>query len=247
MITDIVFASKEFPLGDTGLNIEMMKIPAGVFLMGSLSSEQGRDSDEGPAHEVHIETPFWISTKEVTKNQWEAVTGYDPCYFSGANYPVESVSFEDVNVFLDTLNAQSGVTWSLPSEAQWEYACRAGTITRYSWGYDAELSTIGSYSWFQENAGSAVYSVGQLLPNPWGLYDMNGNVYEWCQDTYHDSFNGAPAHGGAWTDTLGEYRVIRGGSFASDYSSLRSAFRYFRIPQDRFNQLGFRLVINVLI
>jgi formylglycine-generating enzyme required for sulfatase activity len=237
------------------IGMEFVKIPPGEFEMGSPSDEEGRWDEEGPIHEVTIEKAYYLGTYEVTQEQWVEVMGNNPSEFEGDNNPVESVSWDDVQEFVEKLNELEGTDkYRLPSEAEWEYACRAGTTTRYSFG-DGE-SDLGDYAWYsgyktyeewEKNMdeilkeGSA-HPVGQKKPNPWGLYDMHGNVCEWCQDEWHDSYDGAPADGSAWEDGSSSSRVIRGGNWILNAGYCRSAARNGLDPDIRYFYLGFRLL-----
>jgi formylglycine-generating enzyme required for sulfatase activity len=237
-------------LGNTFTNsigMEFTLIPAGEFEMGSPSNEEGRYDDEGPVHEVTIKKAFYMGSYEVTQEQWRAVMGNNPSrfksLFKGDNRPVETVSWDDVQEFTRKLNEKEGTgKYRLPSEAEWEYACRAGTTTRYSFG-DSD-SKLGEYAWYYDNSGSKTHPVGQKKPNPWGLYDLHGNVYEWVQDTGHGDYNGAPTDGSAW-EGAGAFRVDRGGSWRSFAGGCRSAFRGLGGRGSRSNNLGFRLVRDV--
>ncbi len=226
------------------IGMEFVLIPAGEFEMGAPTNEAGRDNDEGPVHQVALQHAFYMGTYEVTQVQWRAVMGSDPAFFTGDdNLPVEMVSWDDVQEFIRKLNAKEGTDkYRLPSEAEWEYACRAGTTTRYSFGdSDAKL---GEYAWFAENSGDETHPVDQKKPNPWGLYDMHGNVWEWVQDVYHESYDGAPTDGSAWVGS-GSLRVYRGGSWCNVAGYCRSASRGCAGPALRCDDLGFRLVRSV--
>ncbi len=232
------------------IGMEFVLIPAGEFDMGSPSDEEGRWSGEGPVHHVTIEDPFYMGKSEVTQAQWRAVMGDNPSFFSDDDdLPVETVSWDDVQSFITKLNDKEGTDkYRLPSEAEWEYACRAGTTTRYSFG-DSE-SELGDYAWYSSNSGSQTHPVGQKKANPWGLYDMHGNVYEWVQDCWHSDYNGAPTDGSAWVVAceLGYYgasRLFRGGSWRRYAGSCRSACRRHVDPRDRDFILGFRLLQEV--
>jgi formylglycine-generating enzyme required for sulfatase activity len=233
-------------LGNTYTNsigMEFVSIPAGAFEMGSPPNEEGRYGDEGPVHHVAIEKTFYMGSYEVTQEQWRAVMGDNPSSFEGDDLPVESVPWDDVQEFINKLNAKEGTDkYRLPSEAEWEYACRAGTTTRYSFG-DSD-SNLGEYAWYTDNSGSKTHLVGQKKPNPWGLYDMHGNVWEWVQDTWHSNYNGAPTDGSAW-EGAGANRVRRGGSWYRNARRCRSADRNSSVQGGRAGSLGFRLVRDV--
>jgi formylglycine-generating enzyme required for sulfatase activity len=167
-------------------------ISAGDFYMGSEES-----GDEKPVHKVKINNPFYLGIYPVTQREWKAVMDDNPSYFKGDDMPVEQVSWDDVQEFIKKLNEKEGTDrYRLPSEAEWEYACRVGTTSRYSFGDDE--SKLGDYAWYDDNSGDKTHPVGQKKPNSWGLYDMHGNVWEWVQDKWHDSYGGAPTDGSAW-------------------------------------------------
>ena len=215
--------------------MNFVPIPVGDFMMGSNDS-----SDEQPVHKVTIRTPFLLGMYQVTQKQWVEVMGSNPSGFKGDDLPVESVSWNDVQEFIKKLNHMEGTDkYRLPSEAEWEYACRAGTTTRYYFG-DGE-SKLGDYAWYRENSGSKTHPVGQKKPNPWGLYDMYGNVWEWCQDMWHDGYS-APSDGSAWECRSSSYRVIRGGSLGNGVGYCRSAIRRLSVPGSRNNSIGFRVL-----
>jgi formylglycine-generating enzyme required for sulfatase activity len=219
------------------LGMQFALIPAGEFQMGSAN---GSD-DERPVHTVRISKPFYLGLHEVTQGQWETVMGSNPSKFKGdTNRPVETVSWEDVQKFIDKLNAREGGTkYRLPTEAEWEYAARAGSKTAYSFGDDS--SQLGKYAWFSDNADNTTHPVGKLQPNAWGLYDMHGNVWEWVQDWYDDKYAAGPV-----TDpqgpASGSNRVVRGGSWSHGAGDCRSADRSRSAPGDRYVNLGFRLL-----
>ena len=183
-------------------------IPAGEFRMGSA----GGNDDERPVHAVRISRPYALSKYEVTQAEWEAVMGSNPSGFAecGPSCPVEQVSWDNAQEFIGRLNARAGgVRYRLPTEAEWEYAARAGTSgDRYG--------NLDAIAWYDGNSGGRTHPVGQKAPNAWGLHDMHGNVGEWVEDCWHDSYVGAPANGMAWTaggDCRG--RVLRGGSWTT--------------------------------
>ncbi len=221
--------------------MEFAEIPPGSFFMGSPANEEGRFADEGPLHQVTIAYSFELLTTEVSQEMWEEVMGSNPSTFINPNSPVESVSWNDCQVFIQKLNQlDSEFTYRLPSEAEWEYACRAETETRfYSGDSEDNLKQIG---WFNHNSGSTTEESAQLEPNTWGLYDMSGNVWEWCEDYYHEDYTGAPDDGSPWQEDPGPNMVSRGGSITSAARRCRSAARDACYTDFRYCFLGFRLV-----
>jgi hypothetical protein len=227
----------------TALLNSMVYIPAGSFMMGSTQR-----SFEQPVHQVTLQA-FDIGKFEVTQAQYEAVMGTNPSYFQGSSYPdsanrpVETLFWSDARQFCATLSEMTGQTFDLPSEAQWEYACRANTNTLYSFGDDDSI--IGDYTWWYWNSWTT-QPVGTKLPNPWGLYDMYGNVNEWCLDSWHNNYIGAPQDGSAWEpDITNMGRVCRSGSWGgTSPSSFRSANRWsFGTPGDGwYGHYGFRVI-----
>jgi len=221
------------------IGMKFTQIPAGEFYMGSEESD-----DEKPVHTVKINKPFYLGTYPVTQAEWKVVMGSNPSYFKGDDLPVEQVSWDDVQKFIKKLNENEGTDkYRLPSEAEWEYACRAGTTTRYSFG-DPE-SKLGDYGWYDKNSDRTTHPVGQKEHNPWGVYDMHGNVWEWVQDEWHDSYNGAPTDGSARESGAGANRVFRGGSWYDTARGCRSAARAHYAPRTRNLRLGFRLLQEV--
>jgi len=209
-------------------------IPAGSFTMGSPSGEDGRSSEESQV-EVSLSQPFWLAKTEVTEAQWEAVMGSNPSEFKGPNLPVENVSWEDAQAYLTKFNEKGvlpdGWKFALPTEAQWEYACRAGEKGPYSGG------TLDEVGWYGDNSGTQTHEVGQKKPNAWGLHDMHGNVWEWCADWYEDTLKGGSDPAGP---SSGDPRVSRGGSWRNDASPCLAARRLGLRPGLRVNGLGFR-------
>ncbi len=213
----------------------MVEIPEGSFAMGSEENEY-----EKPIHEVKI-ISFWMSKYQVTQAQYEAIMGTNPSNFRGSNNPVENISWDDARAFCEKLSNHSEYTYRLPSEAEWEYACRAETLTKYHSG-DSE-SDLAKVAWYDENSEGKTHPVGKKSPNSWELYDMHGNVWEWCEDDWHDSYEGAPDDGGAWVDDpRGSDRVLRGGGWFNDAWYCRAANRGSHNPSYRFSYSGFRLV-----
>ncbi|GMV91596.1 MAG: hypothetical protein AMXMBFR82_13740 [Candidatus Hydrogenedentota bacterium] len=225
--------------------IEFQWCPPGSFMMGSRVDEVGRDSDE-TRHAVTLSQGFWLGKYELTQAQWTAVMGSNPSFFlepTSAIRPVERVSWDDVQYFLAALNANKyavGGPYRLPTEAEWEYACRAGSTTRFYWGEDSAETEIADYAWYLGNGDNTTHNVGEKLPNEWGLYDMAGSVDEWCQDWY------AEYPSGSATDpegpATGEYRVLRGGEWSSFPTQIRSADRRFAPPEFWYDRIGFRLL-----
>jgi len=230
-----------------GLGQTFKLIPAGTFTMGSPSNELGRFSNEGPQHQVTLTQSFYMQTTEVTQAQWEAVMRSNPSYFTGCSTcPVEQVSWNDVQSYITQMNLRPGEgTYSLPTEAQWEYSARAGSttafynggITETDCGYDPNLDAIG---WYCYNSGNETHPVAQKTPNTWGLYDMSGNVWEWCQDWYgsYPSSSVTDPTG----PSSGSDRVLRSGNWYFGARDCRSAFRYYDAPADRSYYGGFRLL-----
>jgi formylglycine-generating enzyme required for sulfatase activity len=218
------------------IGMKFTLISAGEFDMGSEESD-----GEKPVQKVKINNPFYLGTYPVTQREWKVVMGDKPSHFKGNDLPVEQVSWDDVQEFIKKLNGKEGTDkYRLPSEAEWEYACRAGTTTKYSFGDDE--SKLGDYAWYSDNSDRKTHPVGQKKPNPGGLYDMHGNVWEWVQDGWHRDYNGAPVDSSAWEvrDVAG--RVYRGGSWKYPAWICRSARRDHGDPRDRGRSLGFRIL-----
>jgi len=214
----------------------LMTMQDGEFTMGSDTDGQ----NEKPSRRVTIER-YRIMHTEVTQAQWTAVMGSNPSWTKGDDLPVESVSWLEASVFAEKLTrANPGRRFRLPTEAEWEFACRAGTTTSYYSGEtEADLDRI---AWYRPNSNQSIQPVGSKEPNAWGLYDMSGNVWEWCMDVYHDNYNGAPADGSAWSEPLTDMRVLRGGAFTDDKLSCRSGYRGRFIVTGKKTHHGFRLV-----
>jgi eukaryotic-like serine/threonine-protein kinase len=244
----------EESLGD-GVILNMVAIPGGTFLMGSPEIEEGHEDIESPQHSVTI-APFHMGKFAVTQAQYQAVVGNNPAHFKGKKRPVENVSWNDAIAFCQKLSKKTGNHYRLPSEAEWEYACRAGTTTSFHFGetitsnlmnfngyyaYGSVFDEIitsdlvkfdryGAYSSVLLAGGyrARTVEVGSFPPNGFGLYDMHGNVWEWCADHWHDNYQGAPIDGSAWIDKNAEtsaWRVLRGGSWDNAPRFCRSASR----------------------
>jgi formylglycine-generating enzyme required for sulfatase activity len=220
-----------------GVTLEMVYIPEGRFLMGSPKTEKGRYSDEGPQHQVTLE-PFYMGKYPVTQAQYEAVMGKNPSYFNGKNRPVERVYWNDAVAFCKRLSEMTGRTYRLPSEAQWEYAARAGTTTPFYFG-ETITSELANYNYNIKETTD----VGSFPPNAFGLYDMHGNVWEWCADTWHKNYEGAPTDGSVWEkEPSRNNRVLRGGSWSLVAGLCRTASRDWLGPGVRDDGVGFRVV-----
>ncbi len=227
-----------------GAKMKLARIPAGSFMMGSPKTEKGRKSHEGPQHKVTISPGapgFYMGTTEVTQEQYEAVMGKNPSLFKAPKNPVEQVSWNDAVEFCKKVSASTRRTVRLPTEAEWEYACRAGSKTQFCFGDDAKQ--FGDYAWYHANSRLKTHPVAQKKPNAWGLYDMHGNVREHCLDWWEKGYY-AKAHA---TDpqgpASGRYRVVRGGAYGYPESGCRSATRDADAPDYRINNVGFRVVV----
>jgi formylglycine-generating enzyme required for sulfatase activity len=218
-----------------GIKLELVKIPAGSFMMGS----NDYDSQK-PIHRVNV-PEFLMGKYQVTQAQYEAVMGKNPSYFKSKQNPVEQVSWNDAQEFCKKLSQKTGRKVKLPSEAQWEYACRAGSTGIYCFGDNVDQ--LGKYAWYDENSDSKIHPVGEKLANAWGLHDMHGNVWEWCEDIWHDSYNGAPTDGSAWLSGENQSKhILRGGSWNDFVQLCRSANRSRSNLDFRYNFFGFRFV-----
>ncbi|MFY7799532.1 MAG: SUMF1/EgtB/PvdO family nonheme iron enzyme [Dolichospermum sp.] len=238
-----------------GITLEMVQIPGGSFIMGSPASEKGRDNNESPQHQVNV-PGFSMGKFVVTQEQYQQIMGKNPSYFTqkGAKRPVEQVSWNDAVEFCQKLSQQTGREYRLPSEAEWEYACRAGTTTPFHFGetITTDLANYnGTYTYASEPKGKYLQQttdVGSFPPNAFGLYDMHGNVWEWCQDDWHENYIDAPKDGSVWTSRSGDTKMMRGGSWLYVPQLCRSASRgnYYRVVRGSiFNAVGFRVVCVV--
>ncbi|MDX8395093.1 MAG: SUMF1/EgtB/PvdO family nonheme iron enzyme [Mariprofundaceae bacterium] len=219
------------------LGIEMIHIPSGSFLMGS---DKGEYSGK-PAHRVEI-SGFNMGKYEITQAQWLSVMDSNPSEYKGDNNPVEMVSWDDVQLFIRKLNTQTGKVFRLPSEAEWEYAAKAGGQGKWGWGDDVKLTS--SHAWYGGNSKRRAHPVGEKKPNAYGLYDMHGNVWEWVQDCWNGNYRGAPTHGGAWVSETCEKRVLRGGSWINLPLFMHSTVRSRHHANKNYSDNGFRLVLD---
>ena len=247
--------AKELDLGG-GVKMRFVLIPAGEFMMGRRDSAADvarkadlkpdyYDTDERPQHRVKISKAFYMGVTELTQEQYEKVMGKNPPWFNGPKNPVEDVSWYRASEFCRKLSAKAGVQVRLPSEAEWEYACRAGSAGKYCFGDDERK--LGEYAWYEDNAEDAGKNcpqpVGAKKPNAWGLHDMHGNVWEWCSDRYdRDYYRDSPVPDPPGPRS-GFTRVLRGGSWGISATLCRSADRYMYSPESSFLSLGFRVML----
>ena len=225
---------------------EMITLPRGKFLMGYPQDEPGHEDEDSLQHTVHITYAFAVGKYPITFDQWDACvkTGGtthkpDDAGRGRGSRPVIKVSWDDIQLYLRWLWEVTGETYRLLSEAEWEYAARAGSQTTSSFGDDEK--ELDRYAWFSENSGDKTHPVGEKQPNAFGLHDMHGNVWEWTQDCWNDNYNGAPTDGSAWTTGDWHMRVTRGGSSFNNTRDLRSAIRSWLTAANRYYYLGFRV------
>lgn len=233
-----------------GIPLELALIPAGTFTMGSPPDEFERSDAEGPQHQVNL-FEFYLGKYEITQAQWQAVMGSNLAQDLGENRPVDNVSWNDAIEFCQKLSRQTGKNYRLPSEAEWEYACRAGTSTPFYFGETIAPELANYNAKYGYDAGpegeflGKTTEVGIYPPNAFGLYDMHGNVWEWCQDTWHPNYDGAPSDGSAWEIDGSHERVLRGGSWYYFPRLCRSVYRFWWVPDERFKSFGFRVVCDL--
>ena len=257
----------EEPIGEGILPLEMMRIPAGNFLMGSPENELERSADEGPQHEVVV-SQFFMARYPITQAQWRVVASMpqincelkpEPSNFKGERLPVEQVSWYEAVEFCDRLTIHTDRQYRLPSEAEWEYACRAGTTAPFHFGetITTDLANYRGTDWeYEGTTYPGSYGVGPKgdsrqtttpidqfdLANAFGLCDMHGNVWEWCQDHWHENYQGAPTDGSAWlSGKKGAERILRGGSWSLNPWNCRAAQRVNNTPGSRSDYIGFRV------
>ncbi len=215
------------------IGMKLKLIEAGEFMMGS---EKGYKWEK-PVHKVKITRPFYIGVYEVTQAQYEKIMGNNPSEFKGPNRPVDTVTWNDAVLFCEKLSEKEGVEYRLPTEAEWEYACRAGTRTKYYWGNKMD----GKYAWYKTNSEKRTHDVGQKKPNTWGLYDMIGNVGEWCSDWYDGDYYSSSPSSNPRGPAGGKYRVCRGGSWGISARYCRLAIRHLSAPALASYVDGFRI------
>ena len=223
-----------------GISIDMVKVEAGTFMMGATSEMKDSYGWEKPVHQVTLTNDYYMGKYEVTQALWEAVMGSNPSYFKGDNLPVEKMSWNDCQEFISKLNSMTGRKFRLPTEAEWEYAARGGKKSR-SYQYSGS-SNISDVAWYDGNSGSKTHPVGTKQANELGIYDMSGNVYEWCQDWY-GSFSSSSQTNPTGSDS-GSNRVFRGGGWNCNAGCCRSSFRCYITPDIRDYYLGLRLALS---
>lgn len=245
LVSLILLAEPAWAFTDCSDCPEMIDIPAGSFLMGSPSNQNASSreklddrNDEKPQHTVKIKE-FSLGKFEVTQAQWHALMDSNPSHNTGPTLPIENISWDDAQKYIQKLNQKTGKKYRLPSEAEWEYAARGGSTSNYPWGDNVSELTL--HAWSKANAVNTNI-VGLKKPNSFGLYDMIGNVSEWTQDCWNDNYRGAPKDGSAWLTGNCSLRVLRGGSWGDDPQQLRTAIRDGTHPTYyRFSGSSFRV------
>ena len=224
-----------------GICIELVKVEGGTFMMGATSEMKNPNSNEKPVHQVTLTNDYYMGKYEVTQALWQAVMGSNPSEYKGDNLPVETVSWNDCQKFISKLNSLTGRMFRLPTEAEWEYAARGGKESR---GYQySGSSNISDVAWYDENSGSKTHPVGTKQANELGIYDMTGNVWEWCSDWY-SSYSSSSQTNPTGSDS-GSARVSRGGGWFNDASYCRLSVRFYYTPDFRLDILGLRLALSV--
>ncbi len=218
-------------------DMEFVFIHGGSFAMGSLENEGSED--EHPRHPVDLHS-FWLGRHEVSQEQYEKITGKNPSRFRGVKRPVENISWNDAREFTIKFSSMHGIAARLPYEAEWEYAAKAGTHTRYYWGD----GMVGNYAWYNGNSGGGTRENGLKNPNQWGIHDISGNVWEWCMDWYDENYYKYSPLKNPAGPASGSFRVIRGGGWDLNSSFLRHSLRDRNHPGNRNSVLGFRIVLE---
>jgi formylglycine-generating enzyme required for sulfatase activity len=247
LIFTFFMSSFSVQAADTYINsidMEFVFIPAGSFFMGSDKKIKNVKKEEIPRHYINISNDFYIGRYEVTQAQWTAVMGDNPSVFSHPDNPVENVSWNDINIFINLLNKKEGHNrYSLPTEAQWEYAARAGSETAYFFGNDPK--ELGNYAWYEDNSEEKTHMIGQKKPNDWGLFDVLGNVREWTQDFFDENYYSESPDADPEGPASGQNRVVRGGGYGAGPGGCRSGYRSGYSPDERIRSVGFRLALAI--
>jgi formylglycine-generating enzyme required for sulfatase activity len=224
------------------ISVDLVKIPAGEFQMGSISELPY--ALETPVHSASISYEFFIGAFTITQEQFAAIMGTNPAHFRHAeNLPIENVSWFDARTFCQKISEKTGRRIRLPSETEWEYVTRAGTTTEYFFGDDS--AKLPDYAWFEINSSEQTAPIGLKKPNPWGIYDIVGNVWEWCEDAWKSDYNDFSPDGSAFTNEKQPRRAVRGGAWNMDAFRCRSSYRSFDWNDAANNRLGFRIVVEL--
>jgi formylglycine-generating enzyme required for sulfatase activity len=248
-LTNKVFLEKAPREFTNSIGMKLVLIPAGEFMMGSPETEKDRSPYESPQHKIKITKPFYMGTTEVTQAQWKALMGNNPSGFHGDDLPVENVTWNDCQEFLEKLSAKEWKTYRLPSEAEWEYGCRAGTTTPFNTGEAISTDQAnydGNYTYGNGEKGEnrqKTTPAGSFKPNAWGVYDMHGNLWEWCQDWYEEDYYKSSPSVDPTGPAQGADRVLRGGGWISSPMGCRSAYRERRVQNYHHRFIGFRVVL----
>ena len=223
------------------IGMEFILIPSGSFRMGGDKRLEQAEDHETPRHIVKISNAFFMGKYEVTQMQWSEMMNHNPSEFIDNTRPVERVSWNDVQVFIQKLNTKEKIDkYHLPTEAEWEYAARADSESSYTFGSDPKI--LSQYAWYRNNSGGETHPVGQLSPNAWGLFDMHGNVHEWCQDWFDRKYYSQSPTNAPLGPSTGLAKTLRGGDWGSEGWYCRCASRSLSSPDRRSNRLGFRLI-----
>jgi len=226
------------------IGMELVLIPAGSFRMGGDKKLEQAEDHETPRHIVKISKTFYMGKYEVTQSQWSEIMNNNPSEFKDDIRPVERVSWNDVQEFIQKLNnKEETIKYSLPTEAEWEYAARADTESTYC--FSGDIKILSQYAWYRKNSAGKTHPIGQLKPNAWGLYDVHGNVHEWCQDWFDRNYYSQSPSNSPLGPSSGLAKVSRGGDWGSEDWYCRCASRSLSSPNRRSNRLGFRLVSMV--
>ena len=226
------------------LGMELVLIPSGTFRMGGDKKLEQAEDHETPRHLVKISDAFFMGKYEVTQEQWTEIMNHNPSEFKSNNRPVERVSWNDVQTFIQKLNIkEKSDKYRLPTEAEWEYAARAGSKNAYGFGRD--VNVLDQYAWYRKNSVGETHPVGQLKPNAWGLFDMHGNVHEWCRDWFDGRYYSQSPSNAPLGPSSGLAKVLRGGDWGSEDWYCRCASRSLSSPDRRSNRLGFRLIRRI--